>query len=270
MLAASRKLGEAVSSGKYPTAESIDRETHFNAFNPFWQAPFAYGAALALLAVSLGFVAGRTSSAGRLGQGLYLAGMTGLAHRYPPRGVRLLSADSDFGMGTGDEYVRDRHLGGPGGRGPVVRLRADLSQDVHRAGRVGRGAPGHDHGGQRAAPGPQHPQLAAGAPQQLLADDPRADRGVQLRGVWPGLGAGLDRDALLPDGHLPPLAELRRVVAAADSGPSAAGRRNGRRGRVVRCLRRAVGHGRPALLCFCDDGTGRRHGLAGCRAGDRR
>ncbi len=78
MLAASRKLGDAVSSGKYPSAESIDRETHFNAFNPFWQAPFAYGAALALLAVSLGFVAGQTSLTGRLGQGLYLAGMTGL------------------------------------------------------------------------------------------------------------------------------------------------------------------------------------------------
>jgi ABC-type transport system involved in cytochrome c biogenesis permease subunit len=78
MLAASRKLGEAVSSGKYPTPVSIERETHFNAFNPFWQAPFAYGAALVLLAISLGVVAGRTSLTGRLGQGLYLAGMTGL------------------------------------------------------------------------------------------------------------------------------------------------------------------------------------------------
>ena len=33
---------------KYPTLASIERETHFNAINPFWQAPFAYGAALAL------------------------------------------------------------------------------------------------------------------------------------------------------------------------------------------------------------------------------
>ena len=39
----------------------IERETHFNAFNPFWQAPIAYGAALVLLAVSLGFTAGRKS-----------------------------------------------------------------------------------------------------------------------------------------------------------------------------------------------------------------
>ena len=215
-------------------------------------------------------MAGRTSLTGRLGQGLYLAGMTGLADRHPPRGVRLLSANSDFGMGAGDEHVRDGHLGGPGGRGPVVRLRADLSQDVHGAGRVGRGASGHDHGGQRAAPGPQHPQPAAGAPQQLLADDPRADRGVQLRGLRPGLGAGPDRDALLPDGHLSPLAELRRIIAAAGPGPSPACRRNGRRGGVVRCLRRAVGDGRPALLSFCGDGTGRRHGLAGGGAGDRR
>ena len=29
----------------YPTVATIERETHFNAINPFWQAPFAYGAA---------------------------------------------------------------------------------------------------------------------------------------------------------------------------------------------------------------------------------
>ena len=54
----SRKLGEAVNPGHYPTLATIERETYFNAINPFWQAPFAYGLALALLAVSLGFVAG--------------------------------------------------------------------------------------------------------------------------------------------------------------------------------------------------------------------
>ena len=58
MLASSRKLGEALNPTKYATVAMIERETHFNAMNPFWQAPIAYGAALALLAVSLGFVAG--------------------------------------------------------------------------------------------------------------------------------------------------------------------------------------------------------------------
>jgi ABC-type transport system involved in cytochrome c biogenesis permease subunit len=79
VLATSRRLGGALSPGRYPTVEMIERETHFNAFNPFWQAPIAYGTALALLAVSLGFVAGRPTFAGRLGRGLYLAGMVALA-----------------------------------------------------------------------------------------------------------------------------------------------------------------------------------------------
>jgi ABC-type transport system involved in cytochrome c biogenesis permease subunit len=79
MLAASRKLGEALNPTKYPTVAEIERETHFNAMNPFWQAPIAYGAALFLLAVSLGFAAGRTSPVGRLGQGIYLLGMLALA-----------------------------------------------------------------------------------------------------------------------------------------------------------------------------------------------
>ena len=57
----------------------IERETHFNAMNPFWQAPIAYGTALILLAVSLGFTAGRKSFTGLLGQGFYPIGMVALA-----------------------------------------------------------------------------------------------------------------------------------------------------------------------------------------------
>ncbi|MFO0892336.1 MAG: cytochrome c biogenesis protein CcsA [Isosphaeraceae bacterium] len=79
MLGASRKLGEAVNPTKYPTVAEIERETHFNAMNPFWQAPIAYGAALFLLAVSLGFVSGRTTVVGKLGHGIYLIGMLALA-----------------------------------------------------------------------------------------------------------------------------------------------------------------------------------------------
>jgi ABC-type transport system involved in cytochrome c biogenesis permease subunit len=76
-----RVLGEAVGPSRYPALAAMERETYFNEFNPFWKAPIAYGLALALLAVSLGFAAapGRPrSAAGWLGRGLYLAGMLGL------------------------------------------------------------------------------------------------------------------------------------------------------------------------------------------------
>jgi ABC-type transport system involved in cytochrome c biogenesis permease subunit len=81
LLTASRSLGEAINPTKYPTVAMIDRETHFNAMNPFWQAPIAYGTALALLAVSLGFVAGaeKRSMMGRLGTTVYRLGLTALA-----------------------------------------------------------------------------------------------------------------------------------------------------------------------------------------------
>ena len=79
MLASSRKLGEAVDGSRYADLGMIELESHFNAMNPFWQAPIAYGTALVLLALSLGFVAGQKTVMGRLGQGVYLAGMTALA-----------------------------------------------------------------------------------------------------------------------------------------------------------------------------------------------
>ncbi len=78
-LSASRALGDAVSS-EYPTVATIERETYFNATNPFWKAPFAYGFAVMLLVVGLAFVSTTTreSLAGKLGRGVYLAGMLGL------------------------------------------------------------------------------------------------------------------------------------------------------------------------------------------------
>jgi ABC-type transport system involved in cytochrome c biogenesis permease subunit len=54
-LNAARALGEAVNPTKYPTTEAINRETHFNSMNPFWEAPYAYGAAVLLLLLGLGF-----------------------------------------------------------------------------------------------------------------------------------------------------------------------------------------------------------------------
>jgi ABC-type transport system involved in cytochrome c biogenesis permease subunit len=78
--AASRALGEAVNPTKYPSVETIDRETHFNAMNPFWQAPFAYGAAVLLLVLSLAFgsIGAKASFLGRLVSSLYLIGIGAL------------------------------------------------------------------------------------------------------------------------------------------------------------------------------------------------
>jgi cytochrome c-type biogenesis protein CcsB len=79
-LSATRTLGEAANPTKYPTVAMIDRETHFNAMNPFWQAPYAYGAALALLAISLGFVTvtGARSFSEFVGSTIYRLGLTAL------------------------------------------------------------------------------------------------------------------------------------------------------------------------------------------------
>jgi ABC-type transport system involved in cytochrome c biogenesis permease subunit len=79
-LSSARALGEAVNPAKYPTGAMIERETHFNAMNPFWEAPFAYGAALVLLALSLGFVsvAGGKTFTETLGSTIYRLGLSAL------------------------------------------------------------------------------------------------------------------------------------------------------------------------------------------------
>jgi ABC-type transport system involved in cytochrome c biogenesis permease subunit len=79
-LAASRGLGEAVNPTKYPTVPMIERETHFNSMNPFWQAPYAYGTALVLLAISLGFVTvtGKKTFPELMGSTVYRLGLIGL------------------------------------------------------------------------------------------------------------------------------------------------------------------------------------------------
>ena len=64
-------------------------------------------------------------------------GMTRAGGGHRPGDLRVLTADPDLGLGAGDQHVRDGHLGGPGGRGALVRLRADLPQDLHGAGRLG-------------------------------------------------------------------------------------------------------------------------------------
>jgi ABC-type transport system involved in cytochrome c biogenesis permease subunit len=80
LLTASRALGEAVNPAQYPTVAMIGRETHFNSFSPFWKAPMAYGAALALLVISLAFVSttSKGSPARRVGRGVYGVGLLAL------------------------------------------------------------------------------------------------------------------------------------------------------------------------------------------------
>jgi len=76
---ASRALGTAVNPEKYPTLATMERETRFNEFSPFWKAPYAYGTALFLLAVSLGFAGvAKKSLMGNAGRGIYLLGMSAL------------------------------------------------------------------------------------------------------------------------------------------------------------------------------------------------
>jgi len=73
-VAALRAVGEA-SEGNYPTAAQVGREVSFNAFAPFFKAPYGYGAALILIVLSLGITADKRSVMGMAAQGLYLAGM---------------------------------------------------------------------------------------------------------------------------------------------------------------------------------------------------
>ena len=80
-LTASRELGEAVNATRYPTTETIERETHFNAMNPFWEAPLAYGAGVILLVFALAFatITGKPAPQTISGKALYGLGLTALA-----------------------------------------------------------------------------------------------------------------------------------------------------------------------------------------------
>ena len=55
------------------------REAYYNEANPFWNAQYAYGLALILLAVSLGHSGGRKTLFGKFGLALYVGGMLALA-----------------------------------------------------------------------------------------------------------------------------------------------------------------------------------------------
>lgn len=75
LLAATRDLGESIQSATYPTKTAIARETFFNVFAPFYWAPWAYGTALTLLLVCLGFTAQKGTGLSTLWSSLYGLGL---------------------------------------------------------------------------------------------------------------------------------------------------------------------------------------------------
>ena len=122
MLASSRKLGEGVNPTKYPTVAMIERETHFNAMNPFWQAPIAYGTATYPPGRKPWFH-GRTKIVHRPSRpGILPDRDGGSRHRNRSRNLWFRPQSSDLRVGACDQHVRDRYLGGPGRRGPVIHL----------------------------------------------------------------------------------------------------------------------------------------------------
>jgi ABC-type transport system involved in cytochrome c biogenesis permease subunit len=73
-----RALGESTSPAKYPTANNMQRETHFNRLDPFGKAPFLFGIGLIFLLVSLGVTAQRGSQLWIFDRFLYYGGLAGL------------------------------------------------------------------------------------------------------------------------------------------------------------------------------------------------
>ncbi len=80
LLTASRSLGESVTK-QYPDVALIERETRFNALNPFYIAPFSYGTALLILVLTLACLKATTpgSPFQTVGRGAYWLGLGALA-----------------------------------------------------------------------------------------------------------------------------------------------------------------------------------------------
>lgn len=75
LVAAARSLGEQTNPVIYPPAAAMARETHFNRFAPFSQAPIAYGLGLVLLLVSLGATGRAASLSYSIGMLAFVAGI---------------------------------------------------------------------------------------------------------------------------------------------------------------------------------------------------
>jgi ABC-type transport system involved in cytochrome c biogenesis permease subunit len=74
LVASARALGSSL--GDYPSIEVMTRETRFNATAPFYYTPMAYGVGFLLLLLSLTIRPDSRSGVVRLGQVLYLGGLT--------------------------------------------------------------------------------------------------------------------------------------------------------------------------------------------------
>ncbi len=76
VVSAAHDLGTALNATYYPTPKAMAREVHFNAFGPFWWAPFAYGTGALLLALSLSVRSYRSPVVASIHKALYWGGLT--------------------------------------------------------------------------------------------------------------------------------------------------------------------------------------------------
>ncbi len=75
VVSAAGRLGAEINAASYPTPKAMAREVHFNAFGPFWWAPFAYGFGALLLALSLSVQSYRSAIVASIHRGLYWGGI---------------------------------------------------------------------------------------------------------------------------------------------------------------------------------------------------
>ena len=190
LVASARDLADSVN--RYPAVAAVDREVAFNTFAPFYKAPLVYGLGFVLLGLCLMFGGGTGTTHGGVADGPLRRRPDRPRRRHRPGGLRLLATRADLRLGPGDEPVRDGHLGRPGRRRHRPGPRGDLPPRLPGRRRRRRGDALHDHLGQcRERPEPEHRGPQSGPPQQLLADDPRPDDRLQLRGLRPGAWASV-------------------------------------------------------------------------------
>ena len=107
-LTTSRELGEAVNPTRYPTAAMIERETHFNAMNPFWQAPLAMGPGVDSCSSSRWRSRrspGSPPSKSIAGKALLRPRLDGAGERHRTRDLWVLSSREDHELGARDQHV---------------------------------------------------------------------------------------------------------------------------------------------------------------------
>ena len=196
---------------------------------------------------------GKPSFAARsLGSTIYRIGLAGACGRDRARGLRLLPPGADHGLGAGHEHVRDGHLGRARRGGAVVHLRDDLPQEFTAL----------------AGSGVAFWARSSAANVPLLDPSIKSLQPVLRSNFWlsthvlcevssyaafaPGLDARADRDDVLSDGDLPPLAALLRTGAAALDP-----------GRAARCCSAALACRGLVRVCSARSGPSAMRGLLG-------